>query len=475
MQSQRKKPTFLPIPINRGTRPDWSTRLGYPQLWNMFAGDSEFIYSMPWLNSFTAEALTGGRAAHYTPFSGGSYIVVCNTMIYRVLRTGNIAIVATITFSGKAVQIDETISNQIIIVDGLKAYVIDQPKGEGFYVLNETDNTFIFKTPISVLVLNNIGIILDHETNGWAISSANNLLEWPVLENVPKVGNSLTQGISLESLGNNLYIFGTTGIERWEVNNNTNPFSFAFVKDDNFRKDIGALSTNCVIRGIDKIYFLSSKYLPSELSANGVVPLADIGTAKIISQYPHLEKSSGSFYTFRGNYFYHLTIPESGIAWVYCENSKTMGLSDDLVLGALPNNEVVITDAGIFNLGLTPIGTTTRSKKRMWISERMTDYKGIEPYRATLTGFEVRMVQGQLQQPEIAGVLQPVVDQFLYLTFSLDSITWLNTVPRYIGKTGEFEAVVTWRMNLTAYEFTAKVEYWGELDFVIEKVNATIY
>ncbi len=451
----------LDVPINVGTAPDWQIRFGHPTLLNMFVGASEKVYSTPGLNLILM--LRNARFIYYTIFNGGSFIVVNDTQILRMSMVGTYSVLANIIFSGLPIQIDENLQNQISIVDGLKLYVIDQ-RANTFTVMGEAQG-FGFKTPCSVVDLNSFTIVLDTITNSFLISSPNNSLNFPGLNNVPTIQSQLTQAVSLATINSNLYIFGTTGIERWEPNYNVNAFLFPFSRDNNFRRDFGAIGTGAVRRGINNVYFLSNKFTYMVLTEQGTQELAepgsDIGIAKIISQYPDVSNCYCSFYSFRGSYFAHYTFPETGISWVYCENSKKIALSDDLILSTPDNIEYVLTTTGVYQLGFT----TPVPKHRQIILPRLFDYQGQQNYRAGLMGVEVRMNQGNLQA---------LPQQNLELTISLDSIKWLNSVSRPIGLTGERNALTIWRTNLSGYEFTLRIDYYGLLDFCIEKITAEI-
>jgi hypothetical protein len=467
------KNNFLEIPINKGSQPNWITRLGGAENkgiygnFNMFVGESGFCYSTPRLNPIAPNSpLLNIRAIWYTPFDGGSYIVVTSNTVFRVFTTGVYNIISNIVFSNLAVQMDENIQNQITLVDGLSAYVIDQ-RNATFVKLNQTANGFNLTAPISVVVINTFTIVLDGATNSWIVSSPNNALVYPPLTTVPTIESQLTQAISLETLDNNLYIFGTTGIERWEPNLNTNTYAFAFIRDNNFRVDFGAISTNCVIRGSagsnSRIYFLSSQYVPMALTTSGLQRLPEkgnqTGIARILSEYPDVDLGLGSFYSWSGNYFYQLTFPQTGIAWVYAQNSETWSQSDDLIVSASPATEIVATQDGLFSLSFNRI-----AKHRRFQSPRITNYKGRAPFRNLLQGAEAKIVQGELTNDP----------QSLEMTVSIDSESWLNTIARPLGPTGQRNNVVTWNMNLAAYEFTFRLDYFGDLDLTLESFNATI-
>jgi hypothetical protein len=374
-------------------------------------------------------------------------------------------VVGEIQNSGQAVQMDENDQHQVVIVDGRRAYVYAQrAEPPTFTVLSATQG-FELASPISVTVLNNIGIVLDRITNSWYISSPNNFLEWPALDFVAQLDSTLTQGVSLETLSNNLFIFGTTGIERWVPNTGNNTYVFPFDKDTSYRQDFGAISTNGVIRGFDEIYFLSSKFVPMSLTVQGLKELAEddykAGIAKILSDYADVHQCLASFYSFKGNYFFVMTFLETGICWRYCVGSNTYSTGDDLITSALRTYQVVATPGGLFNLVLGP----QVDKHREIILDKVKPYKNQQPNRSMLHGVDVQIIQGLLHND----------NEELELSISFDGQqTWSNIVNRPMGATGERNAQTTWVMNIAAKEFTPRVSYYGSLEFTIEKITAII-
>lgn len=465
MQQPHKTNTFIPIPHNVGSLPDWEVRLGYPQLLNMFVGGSNSLYCLPSLYELAKGVpAQNTRAIHYSNYKSGSYIVVTNDYVLKIDKIGSWSIIGNIKNTKLAVQIDENQQNQIGIVDGQNFYVYDQNKGGSIQKIGTTEG-FEFKTPISIVVLNTITVIMDKDTNTVGISSPNNMYIWSALDTF-QIQSQLTQAVSLETLSSNLYVFGTTGISRYVPNSDNSPYLFPFTLDVNYRQDIGAIGTNSVIRGFNEIFFLSSKFVPMSLDVgNGLKELGQApvtGIARIISEYKDINNCAGSFYSYRGNYFYSMTFQDSGTNWTYCQNSNTWSFNEDLIVDALRTGEVAATKKGIFKFGLIPIA----SKKREWRSARITNYKGLQPYRTSLSGFEARIIQGLQQTKET---------HYMELTISLDSESWLNTVKRPIGATGKRKDVTTWKItNLSAQEFTFKLTYQGTLDFTIDQITAII-
>lgn len=465
MPQPKQNNDYIPIPINTGNFPDWQVRLGYSQLTNMFVGESGYVYATPGLIKINTNAPDNTARAVWESFYGnGAYFVVTNSAILRIGKDGNYKLIASIKNSGKAVQIAENLQNQIGIVDGRNYWVYEQ-RTDGLTLMGEKEG-FSFKTPISIVVLNTFAAILDEETKTFGISDPNNMVSFSPLDTVPQIGDQLKEAVSLQTLTDNLYIFGSQGIERWVPSVANNPYLFPFTKDVNFRKDFGGIGTNSAIRGFEEIYFLSSKFVPMSLSANGGLrdlgmPKSTEGIARIMSQYPDVSFASGSFYSYRGNYFYSLTFPESGKNWTYCQNSNTWSFNDDNILASVQGGDVVATSNGLFKLSLEPQNT----KKRQWRSMRVVDDKGSNPYRMSLNAAKIRIVQ---------GILQATEPQYIELQVSKDSENFGNISRRPIALTGERQNDTSWKMNMTGHEFTFLLTYYGNLDLTLESFGALI-
>ena len=448
------------VPINKGSMPDWNKRFGDPTLINMFCGMNGNLYCTPGLKLISD--IKNIRAIKLTAFNGGQIIVVTRDRVLRVALDGSISTSITIAFSGAQVQITENLVNQVGIADGKFGYVLDQNLNI-ITKLTPLDNNFAVVSPISVVVLDSYMIWLG--ANGiWQISVANQAVQYDP-EGLQKIDSTLSEAKTLALNDNNIFIFGSTGIERWVPTLNTNIYFFPFQKDTNFNKDFGAISSNSVVSAIDKIYFMSSRFIPMYIDAQGVVELPMSkevsGIAKIISQYEDLEQCVASFYSFRGNYFYHITFAKQGVSWVYNQKSNTITNSTDLVLSSAQNDEIVATSDGLFQLSIEQ-----DYRKRTFITERMTLDNGQSTTRNLLNGIEIKLVE---------GYAQPIEPQEIELSLSLDSDSWLNVIKVPIGKTGARNNLYIQRTNVSfQHEVSIKIEYHGNYNLAIEKLTLTI-
>ena len=454
---------FAPIPINTGTVPDWNTRFGFPSIRNMFVGSSGNLYSTAGLDSIAN--LSGVRGFYETKYNGGSYFAVTKNQILNITYGGAIFLIKNILDSNLPVQIDENLRNQIVISDCTNGYVYDQQTS--VFTQLSAANNFEITNPVSVIVVNSFAIWLDGKTGVWIWSNPNNAIAYNPL-NQNQIDNNLSIGMGLEKLESNFYIFGSTGIERWQPTLSSNIYISPFQKDTNFMVDFGAISTDSIINSVNKIYFLSSRYLPMEITASGWNYLPNlspnspicVGISKIISEYPDVKRCYGSFYSFRGNFFYHLSFLQSGIAWVWCESSQKWALSDDLIVGASRTSESIALQDGIYTLTLAPANI-----KRELVLKRLCENKKIGTFRNLLKGVSLDIVQGSSQFNL----------NHVQLAISKDSRQWQNTVSRPIGKTGQTQCPLQWMCVVSfRHEITLKFTFYGELDFAIEGCNANI-
>jgi len=455
---------FVDIPINKGAMPQWETRLGYPKLFNMFVGEEGHAYCMPWLKNISPlNSIRNIRAIFETQFKNGSYIILTDEALLRLEYTGDVRFIQSIRNNGLPVQIDENQQCQVGFVDGQSFYVYDQANED--LVKMGAIQGFSFTTPISITMVNNIGIVLDSDTGEWAISDPNQLLVFPPIDGEQRISSALGDGRTLETINDNLYIFGSKGIEKWIPSSGNSPYLFPFAKDNSFRIDFGVIATNGANQGFSEIYFVSSNLLPEVLTSAGVKPVASPALAKIFSKYPDIDRISTTFYKFLGNYFFHIYFPVTQISWIYCTNSQTWSLSDDHVTCGITRESVIANLDGVFML--TDDDAYATSKKREFQSERIFHYKGTETYRMSLNSVESKIIQGYIQ----SSTVEP---QHLRLNISLDSEKWLNPVPMPMGDTGEREGITLWRTNLISHEFTFNLQYQGTYRITLEKLTAII-
>lgn len=455
------------VDISMGTLPNWNKQLNSPELFNLFVGSSGQLYPTPVLRQLAA--LTNCFAMWYSNYDGGVYIVCTDTALFRILSSGAVTLLTTIASPANAVvEITENFSNQLTITNGIQAVVYDQVTATTT-ILGATQG-FDINNPISCTTLNGFTVIIGAD-NRWNISGVNNALVYDAAS-TQKIDPSLVRALAVKTLDNNLFIFGTAGIERWEPTLNVNQYLFPLQKDMGFKNNFGAIATNAIYSDINNIYFLSSRFAPMALSAReGVRELQSKGQpvdgiANIFADYNNVRNVRTAIFTYRSNYFFQLNFEDEEINWVYCVNSQTWCNTDDFIIDSYSIGEAVLKSDGIYILD-TPSNYPV-FKRRRWVSPKNNAYKGQVPSRGLLNGVEVQIAQGQ----SVAS--QSSTPEVMYLSISPDNVSWSNQVTRNIGQTGQTQYKTRWQTNFTASFFALKLEYFGTLDLTIEGVDAII-
>jgi hypothetical protein len=451
-----------------GSLPNWNTQISSPQLFNMFVDKEGILNYTPSL--VQKVSLVDCRAIWETSYDGGCYIVVTTSGIYRTKLNGSQVLLYSILDSEQPVDITENLQNEVTVVDGNYAYVIQQRASDTVTILSPTQG-FALQKPTSCCTINSFSVILDGPTGIWQISAPNNALSFDP-EQQQEINSQLFIGMAVREMNDNLFIFGTGGIERWEPSLNVNTYLFPLQKDTNYEIDFGAISMRSVVSNANTIYFLSSRFLPMKLTSSGLSTLwpqdlgkdnanqDENGIARALSILPDVEDCIGSFYTFRGNLFYQMTFVTSEVTWVWNDNANRYANTDDYIIGSGFKTEVVLLSDGVYQLSLDPA-----RKARVWVGDTNNIYKGPVPMRGRLNGVELRQTQ---------GTEQSTIPEYVELQLSIDRRTWTNNVRIPMGQTGEFNYRTVWPCNISAQYITPKIQYFGTYPFTIEAVDMTI-
>jgi hypothetical protein len=451
------------VPINSGSLPDWNEQLNDPKLFNMFVDSENKLQFMPDLSRIGL--VSECRAIWETRFDGGSYIVVTDDEIYRIKKNGSISYSISILNSSLPIEITENLKNQITIVDGKNAYVLEQQNSDNFIILGPSNN-FNLTNPGSCRTINSFTIVLDTNTGLWQISNANDALNYDS-KNIQQITPQIGQPIAVRVNNNNVFFLGSSGIEKWMPTQSANIYLFPIQKNMDFEVNVGALSQSSITSNLNAIYFLSSRFIPMQLTSQGCTPLPlqdkekqITGIAKIISNYVDNDKCYGSFYSFKGNDFYQLSFLNENITWVYCLNSGTFSNTNDYIIGSAFKSEIVITRNGVYSLNIG-----NQNKEIEFISDTYYPKRKIENNLSLLNGIEIELTQG-LEQNEIP--------EYLGFSLSVDRKTWSNTVRTQLPKVGQTQNRTRIQTNRAGRYFTFRFKYFGSQRFTIESMNAYI-
>ena len=447
------------VDITQGSSPAINTRVDNPRLHNMYVAKDGSINRLPSLKSLVQ--IDNILAIHETTYNGGSYIVATAGQLLRVDSIGGVNPLSTIKTAQEVVRIAENQQNEVTIVTGANAYVYQQ-KTSKITTLSATQG-FDLINPVDVKVLETITIIIGGQDKKWVASSPNNALLYGE-DDVVVTDESMGNLVGCAELDNNLFVFGMTGIQRWLPALERTQYDFPFRQDTSYRSEFGCISTGSIVGRIDEIYYLASNFTVRSLSLSGDGIVSNDGMPVIISEYEEVSFSRGSVLYYQGQYFYQLTFLKSATAWVFNQSSRKWSESDDLIIdsssGVSFNENAVVTTDDVYLL------TSVHTKKALILQTPVMLQPGsTENIRSTLSGVRVNLIQ---------GLSQEVSPQKIELAISKDNLRFSNHVTRTLGRVGETQQTVTWRMNITAQQFTFEIRYYGDMNLTIRSMTANI-
>lgn len=444
----------LPIPINKGTNPALDEQVSFPRLKNGFVGP-EAVYLRPAIEQ--TNSFSNALAIHQSTFEDRT-IVVTKRQVFVIDNKGIQSKVGDILPSLEFVRLDENSQNQITIVNGGGAWVLDQRNSNLFVQLNSTDNGFDLDNPVDVHVLNTFTIIVGGTDQKWIISNANNALNYDA-QDIVVTDNSLGKLSGVRSIDNNLFIFGTNGNQRWVPSIERLPSDAPFSQDPNYRDDFGAISTASLKTGNNVIYFLDKESSVRALASNSArsVSLMSEGQAEFTLKQGDISKTYGSYYYFRGNYFYQLSFEKNSL--VFCLSSKTWSESDLIFRDY--DGQALLED-GVYDL--------TQDYSKEWLSVELTapymNFTITDPMdRVTLHAVFLNVTQGK--ENVVKGSR---VD----LQLSKDNVCYGNRVSRDLAPQAERLRQLRWHLNVANNAFAYRLTLHLKSDISIISALAFI-
>ncbi len=434
----------VPFP---GSLPSLSKQLDYPRLVNSFLDSQEFINRLPVLTKVLDLLLV--EAIHYS-FTTQTYFIATRNTLYKYTNL-TLTSIGDIQPSDKAYRFAENNNNQVVLVNGLAAYVYSQ-KTSTLVKLGPANN-FNLQQPIDVIVLDTIAIIGDKLDNKWIISFENDALNYN--STTPQLLDPRSGSITgFGDVNNNLFIFAENMVERWVPVQATTSTVFPFLKDASFRNDYGAISTASINSYNNAIYYFSNDGHVRTISQTGARELTTFGIANILKSKPNLHKVKAIYYNHKGLYFYHLSFDDE--AWVYNSSLGTWSESSSLFIDA--SNELVLQKDIIGKLGVSFSPSDYVTIRSNYFSNFLTQPKTRVKASQILLNMSIRQdVEGPSGKFE--------------LDMSQDNVHFGPKFTRFIQNNADSNIIyeVSEGVN-AAHGITIRVTFWYQYDFVVRGV-----
>ncbi len=436
---------MIQIPIDTGTLPSVDLQVNNPRLNGVFINTKKEIQLLPHttLTTFFSDL----RAIFQSSFNNRT-ILVTNDDVYYV-ENEVLVEVATITNSSFAIRLSENIQGQVCIVNGIGAWAFNQ-SANTFFKLGDSQG-FDLNFPTDVTSLNTFLVVTGGREKKWIVSNANDITQWGANE-VQEGDSHLGDLVGVRVLENNLFIFGTGGVQRWVPSIERVPNSFPFSQDPTYKDEYGCASTSSLSAENNELFYLSDNGQIRRMMATGRSTITNDGIENIINSYTNVDKSFGSYYFWKGHWLYQLTFSDNETAFVYSSKSGKWSESSDLIIGF---DDVPIKSDGVYDFDTD----YSQSFNKILIQ---TPY--IKP---RLKDLSKRTVLGAVMLEMTQGKTTNETNQRCFLSLSKDNIQYGNSVKRSFSKTANRLFQFRWYMNYVNNGFSLRFELQTKTDITI--------
>lgn len=437
---------FVPFPIDVGTLPATDPQVNNPRLQGAFVNREGQIQLFPNLRKlFDFNEL---QTIFKSTFRDRIIVVTERKVFY--IEGGATIEVGDILGSSFETRVAENQANQVTIVNGAGAWVFNQRNGN-FIQLTSGANGFTLENPVDVVVLNTITVVVGGDDKIWIVSLPNNALAYNANQ-IIVTDDSLGNLTGVQDLDNNLFIFGTGGVQRWVPATERLTTDFPFSQDPTYRDEYGCISTATLVSDNNELFYLSNNGQIRHMTPQARGTITNDGIERIITTF-NADKAFGSYFYHKGYYLYFISFVDNDNGFVYCPMSKKWSENDDKWL-VFSGGFVGLAD-GVYDL------TSDFSNGQEVVIQSSYVY----PKAPNL---ELRTRLGAVILEITQGKDNPATDQTCFLQLSKDNVVYSNRVARILSPVGRRLFQFRWYMNFTNTAFSLRFTLELRQDIVIK-------
>lgn len=500
-------------------------KISLEKTYNMFISD-EWLVSYPGFKKvLELNAAVEGRGLFHS-IRGGFLVYVVGSSIYKITSGVGSIRVGTLNSETGEVFIDENLSSQICIVDGIDAYIynwnLESVTAQNFtsapgYVSYHNSNFLITSVPSAALPQN--WYVYKYSTDTTIEKLAANVGGTFSIQTKPDVCLAVHR---IPGRGNNVIAIGSAVAEVYTQVGGTENYR----RNASFNINSGCVSVSTIAYADTMVCWLgqNESNSPTIMFTNGaeVQNLSSDGIDFQLQEIVHPEDSTAFFYRQDGHLFYQLTFfnAADNLTLVYDFNTQKFFHITDSKLNYHPARQVVyfeektyfasLAEGSIYQMDssiiteINTVGDTTGEDiPRIRICNTVRQRTTL-PFRVNL--FTFVMEQGVNSFPKLlvdavsctdimitedggtmiseasvemlgeegvcaTNVERPCVDMSVSKN---GAQTFSNSVRRYLNAQGNFRNVINWHRMGFANEFTIQLRFSGMQRFVINDGVAEI-
>lgn len=490
-------------------------KINLEKTYNMYISD-QWMIGFPGYKKRALDAAPGEGRAIFRSVRGDFILVVVGSAVYRLNKALAPTFVGTLGTSAGEVFIDENLSQQLCLVDGLKAYIYNSTTGI-LTPQNLVDGTV--PTPLPVipnyvsfhsgffLIASSLNSLNNYQ---WFAYERNddNTIKWLSTQTISTKPDAAIAVRRIPGRGNNVIAFGRSVAEIHTLVAQTGASPYTRVSSYNI--DNGCISVSTIAAGEDTVAWLAVNEAnsPVIMVTNGseTKQISTDGIDHLMESIQFPEESTAFFFRQNGHLFYQLTFfnPVDNLTLIHDFTvGKFFHLSDenlnyhiarDIIYFNEKSYFVSLRDAAIYEIGdefntysystdpedmgqLIPrirICKTARKKDSstfrcgmftFWIEQGVTNFNSSGGGNDFIISEDDDFIVSENDQMMVTENSEfsfdnnrPRVD----MSFSKDgNQSFSNIVGRELNEMAHFRNQIRWHRMGQANEITIQLRFWG--------------
>lgn len=518
----------LPVNVMGSSKFGVWPKISLEKTYNMYISDNWMI-GFPGYKKVALDGLPGEGRAIFRSVRGNFLIAVVGSGVYTLNNSLTPTFIGTLDTNSGEVFIDENLSGQICLVDGLKAYIYNYVAGGGVVAQTLVDGTNTPIVPNYVCFHGTFFLIASSlsSTNSYLwfafVRDTDTKIKWFSTQSIITKPDSAIAVKRLPGRSNNVIVFGRSVAEIHTLTGESD--TSVYVRVSSYNIDNGCISVSTIAASEDTVAWLAvnESNSPVIMVTNGAETkqISTDGIDHLMENIVFPEESTAFFFRQNGHLFYQLTFfnPKDNLTICYdFTTNQFFHLSDqnlnyhiarDMVYFNEKSYIISLIDAAVYETGekfdtysystdpkdigeLIPrirICGTLRKKDSstfrcglftFWIEQGVNNYFD----DAVCNGVLVTEITNQTIISESGDIMlgefgscdynfnRPRVDMSISKN---GNESFSNFVGRELNPMSHFRNQIRWQRIGQANELTIQLRFWGFNRMVVTDGVASIY
>jgi len=362
----------LPITVCGSSRFGVWPKINLEKTYNMYVSD-EWLIGFPGYKKVALDGLPGEGRAIFRSVRGNFLIAVAGSGVYTINQSLTPTFIGTLDTSSGEVFIDENLSGQICLVDGLKAYIYNYVTGSPVVPQSLVDGS-VGGSPIIpgyvcfhgnfFLIASSLSSINNYQWYSF-VRDTDSTIKWFSTETISTKPDSAIAVRRIPGRSNNVIVFGRSVAEIQTLTGESD--TRVYVRVSSYNIDNGCISVSTIAASEDTVAWLAvnESNSPVIMVTNGAETrqISTDGIDHLMESIRFPEESTAFFFRQNGHLFYQLTFfnPQDNLTISYdfttnmffhlSDQDLNYHIARDMVYFNNKSYLISLRDAAIYELG----------------------------------------------------------------------------------------------------------------------------